>query len=78
MGSVADVLMVALGSGGAATVLLGSLRTWLEQRQSRLSVEVELPDRRVVRISASGPAADLLAGKTDLDPDRPRGHDARA
>jgi hypothetical protein len=63
MGPLADVLMVALGSGGAATVLLSSIRTWLEQRQSRLSVEIELPDGGVKRVSASGPAARLLAEK---------------
>ncbi|MEV7232193.1 hypothetical protein AB0M79_35085 [Polymorphospora sp. NPDC051019] len=61
MGTVTDVLIVAVASGGALTVLSGSIATWLRQKKSDISVEIAYPDGRVQRITASGPAADVLA-----------------
>lgn len=34
MGTALDVLAVAVGSGGAVTVLAGALHAWLQQRRS--------------------------------------------
>jgi Effector Associated Constant Component 1 len=40
MGAVSDVLMVALGSGGAGAVLANSLSVWVRQRSSDLKLTV--------------------------------------
>lgn len=52
MGGVADAVMVALGSGGAATVLAGSLSVWLRSRRADVTIEVTGPDGRSVRVVA--------------------------
>jgi hypothetical protein len=41
LGGVADVLAVALGSGGAGAVLARSLMAWLQTRRSDISVTVK-------------------------------------
>jgi hypothetical protein len=42
MGSVADVLQVAVATGGTATVLAAALKSWLEQpRRSSIRIVVE-------------------------------------
>jgi hypothetical protein len=50
MGMLTTVI-VTLGSGGV-TALATSLRTWLIQRRSDLSVEISRPDGPTVRIDA--------------------------
>jgi hypothetical protein len=40
MGSVGDLLTVAIGSGGALTVLLASVSTWLKNSRSDIKVEI--------------------------------------
>ena len=40
MGGAAEILSVALGSGGAGAVLASSLATWLQTRRARISVEL--------------------------------------
>src|SRR4051794_25466825 len=62
MGPVADVLTVALASGGGLTVLAGSVRVWLQSRRSTLTVKVRGPNGRSAEITAAGPAADVVAG----------------
>lgn len=52
MGGVLDVLTVALGSGGAAAVLAGSLSTWFTQRSSDVKVTVVGPDGRRIEVDA--------------------------
>ena len=52
MGGVADAVVVALGSGGAATVLAGSLSVWLRSRRADVTIEVTGPDGRNVRVVA--------------------------
>lgn len=44
MGAALDVLVVALGSGGAGAVLARSLATWLIQRRVDIKVTVKSPD----------------------------------
>jgi hypothetical protein len=51
MGAVADVLAIAVGSGGAATALLTSLSGWLGQRHAGVTVEVTGPGGRAVKVS---------------------------
>lgn len=54
MGSVIDLLTVAVGSGGAATVLAGSISTWLRTRRSDVTVEVtESAHERTVKVTGS-------------------------
>ncbi|MFB6814179.1 hypothetical protein ACFCV8_06505 [Streptomyces sp. NPDC056347] len=43
MGAAVEVLMVAVGSGGAATVLARSVTTWLTQRRADVKVTVQTP-----------------------------------
>lgn len=53
MGSLPDVLTVAMGAGGALTVLVSALRTWLAQpRRSDVKITVRSPDGRVVELDA--------------------------
>ncbi|MGH3930392.1 MAG: effector-associated constant component EACC1 [Pseudonocardiaceae bacterium] len=56
MGALADVLLVALGGGGAGTVLAHSLRVWLSQRRGDVTIEVSTPDGRSVKLAAKGVA----------------------
>jgi hypothetical protein len=63
MGAVVDVLVVAVGSGGALTMLVNSISTWLQQRRSEVEVELTTSTGDVVRIKASGPVASDIAGK---------------
>lgn len=65
MGGLAEVLTVALASGGALTVLASSVSVWLQQRRSEISVEIVRPDGSLTRVTASGPAADDVASKLD-------------
>ncbi|MFJ6542030.1 hypothetical protein ACIQMP_15440 [Streptomyces sp. NPDC091385] len=48
-----ELLTVALGSGGAITVLTASLKTWLSQpRRSDVRVKIDVPNGRTVEIDA--------------------------
>jgi len=52
LGALADVLTVAVGAGGALTVLASSLRAWLSQpRRSDIRVLIHGAGDRVVEIS---------------------------
>jgi hypothetical protein len=63
MGAVVDVLVVAVGSGGALTMLVNSISAWLRQRRSEVEVELTTSTGETVRIKASGPVASDIAGK---------------
>lgn len=52
MGAVTDVLMVALGSGGAVTALIGSLTAWLKHRASDVRITITNAAGDSVEISA--------------------------
>jgi membrane-associated two-gene conflict system component 1 (EACC1) len=54
MGAIADVLVVALGAGGAVTVLARSVPAWL-RRHADVTVEVSDNTGRTVKITATGP-----------------------
>lgn len=43
MGIAADALIVALGVGGAGTVLAGALGTWLQNRGTDLRIKIDGP-----------------------------------
>jgi hypothetical protein len=60
LGGVADVLIVALGSGGVGAVLAQSLLTWIRSRRTDVSVTVST-EAGVVKIDATNLApADVL------------------
>ncbi|MDT0267257.1 hypothetical protein RM844_13275 [Streptomyces sp. DSM 44915] len=52
MGALADTLTVALGAGGAVTVLAGSLSGWLRQRRSDVRIDITASDGRHVSVTA--------------------------
>jgi hypothetical protein len=52
MGWIADVLEVAVGSGGAVTVLLGSITTWLRSRGTDATIRVSASDGTTVEVAA--------------------------
>jgi Effector Associated Constant Component 1 len=59
MGALADVLVVAVGSGGLLTVLLSSLVTWITRpKQSRSpvisSIKISLPDGTTICVDGNG------------------------
>jgi hypothetical protein len=54
LGALADVLVVAVGSGGALSVLATSLKAWLAQpRRSDVRILVQRDDGQTVEIDAS-------------------------
>lgn len=53
MGGVLDVLMVALGSGGAGAVLATSVSTWLSQpRRADVKLTITAEDGRHIELDA--------------------------
>jgi len=53
MGTLADVLVIALGAGGAATALARSVPTWL-RRNAHVTVEIRDATGRTIKVSAKG------------------------
>lgn len=61
LGSVPELLSVALGAGGAGTVLVSSLKTWLATRRTAVKVTVKVGDRSVTMdIQTVGEVAPIL------------------
>jgi hypothetical protein len=52
MGAVSDTLQIALGAGGAATVLAGSVSTWLSTRRQNVTMVLRRPDGKRLEIDA--------------------------
>lgn len=47
LGAVTDALVVALGAGGAGTVLATSLVAWVKSRRTTAHLTIETPELRV-------------------------------
>jgi len=47
LGSLPELLTVALGAGGAGTVLASSINTWLRTRRTSATITVEAEGRRI-------------------------------
>lgn len=47
LGSLPELLTVALGAGGAGTVLASSMKTWLKTRRTSATITVEADGRRI-------------------------------
>jgi hypothetical protein len=61
LGPVAELLTVALGAGGAGTVLASSLKTWLLSRRITAKITVETAGRKVTMdIQTAGEVMPLL------------------
>jgi hypothetical protein len=61
MGTLPELIAVAIGSGGAASVLAGSVSTWLSHRKSDIALKVTGRDGRIVELKAQRVAeADTL------------------
>jgi hypothetical protein len=62
-GLVAETLQVALGPGGAATVLAGSVAAWLATRRQVVSVRFKRADGAEFELTAAGGDADEAIGR---------------
>ena len=61
LGSITELLTVALGTGGAGTVLASSLKTWLMTRRTTAKITVESAGQSVtLDIQTAGEIAPLL------------------
>jgi hypothetical protein len=61
LGSALDLLTVTLGAGGAGTVLVSSLITWLQTRRTTVKLTVEAGGRSVtLDVETVGEVAPLL------------------
>lgn len=73
LGSAGDLLVVALGAGGAGSVLSSALITWLKTRRTSAKITVEAAGRSVtLEIDTLRDATPLLeevlrAGRDDAD-----------
>ncbi|MET0234817.1 MAG: hypothetical protein ABW224_09290 [Kibdelosporangium sp.] len=65
MGGAADVLVVALGSGGAVTALAASLGSWLYSRRSHVKIKVTAADGSSIEVDVKRAKGDQ-AGVEDL------------
>jgi Effector Associated Constant Component 1 len=64
LGALTEVLTVALGSGGAITVLAASLKGWLSlPRRSDVTVKIDRADGSSVTIAAKR----VAAGQADIE-----------
>jgi hypothetical protein len=52
MGSVAEVLMVAVGQGGVATAVASVLISWIRRQAGTVSVNVTRPDGAEIALTA--------------------------
>jgi hypothetical protein len=61
LGSLPELLTVALGAGGAGTALATSLRTWLSTRRTSAKITVQAGERSIsLDIQTVGDVAPLL------------------
>jgi len=61
LGPVIELLTVALGSGGAGTILASSLKTWLRTRQTTAKITVESAGRSItLDVQTVGEVSQLL------------------
>jgi Effector Associated Constant Component 1 len=51
MGTAFDALQVAVGGGGALTVLAGSISTWLATRRQDVALKLTRSDGEVLRVA---------------------------
>jgi membrane-associated two-gene conflict system component 1 (EACC1) len=54
MGDLANIITVAIGSGGLITVLVSSVTTWLSQRRNEVEIEFTSPDGKSIKVNSRG------------------------
>ena len=62
MGDLANVITVAIGSGGVVSVLVTSITTWLSQRRNEVEIEITSAEGKSFKVNSRGKvsAEDLL------------------
>ena len=60
MGAVAETLQVALGAGGGATVLAGSVATWITTRRQNVKLRLRRPDGGELEVDAQVKDAETM------------------
>ena len=63
MGAAADALTVAVGSGGAITVLAGAIRTWIQTRRQTVRMVIRRPGGVELEIDAGVKDPDAMIEK---------------
>lgn len=63
MGAAADALTVAVGSGGAITVLAGAVCTWIQTRRQTVRMVIRRPGGVELEIGASIKDTDAMIEK---------------
>lgn len=66
LGSVVEVLLAAVGSGGAITVLVSGLISWLRHRSQDVTLEITRADGASIKIDAKRVRDVSLKGLQDL------------
>jgi len=73
MGTLTEVLIVALGAQGAGTALATSLAAWVRHRRPSVDIEVTGADGRRVKIAARDADIDVAALVRDVVSERRAG-----
>ncbi|SDD31521.1 effector-associated constant component EACC1 [Actinokineospora iranica] len=64
MGAISDTVTVAVGGGGAVTVLISSITTWLRNRRSDVTINLTIGKRKLIidtkRVKADPDSVRLL------------------
>ncbi|TCK25225.1 effector-associated constant component EACC1 [Pseudonocardia endophytica] len=60
MGGLSDVLVASLASGGAVTVLVQSIQSWIAAQRPKVSVEIKTRKGDSIRVDAEGFSPDDL------------------
>ena len=71
LGSLPELLTVALGAGGAGTILASSVTTWLKTRRTSATITVEADGRRISldihTVKQVAPLLDQILNASDDD-----------
>jgi Effector Associated Constant Component 1 len=70
MGSVSDVLVVALGQGGTVTILAGVLIAWIRRHRGKISIHARCSCGKEITVSADRirtPTAEQLLNHANLE-----------
>ncbi|MGW6421413.1 effector-associated constant component EACC1 [Nocardia sp. NPDC055053] len=59
MGTWSDVLIVAVGTGGAGTVLARSIGLWITHRRPRIGIEINRGKGKSIKITGDLPAKEV-------------------
>jgi hypothetical protein len=69
MSSLADTIIIAIGSAGAFTTLAGILRAWLSSRRTHAKIRIQSGDRTLVLDAENITIEDLTRILQDISKD---------